>query len=187
MTRLRKYGFLGFSKRFFGKCLRICRYLPLILNELDNQNLEHRHKIQRIGADHIISLSARFTYGENITLGGGSRISEHSYLMAGKHGKIIIGANVLMGPGVLIVASNQGIDKGRPMKQQDIQYGKIIIGDDVWIGINSVILPGVRIGSNMVVGADSILSKDIPDSPIVVGNPRQLAGKKLPILGGYIH
>ena len=178
MTKLKKYGFLGFSKRFFGKCFRICRYLPLILNELDNDTLEHRDKIRKIGTDHSISLTARFTYGENITVGSRSRISENSFLMAGKRGKIVIGSDVLMGPGVLIVASNQGITKGRLIKQQDIQYGEIIIGDDVWIGGHAVILCNVRIEDGAVIAAGAVVNKDVLENSIVAGIPAKVIGQR---------
>lgn len=52
------------------------------------------------------------------------------------------------------------------------EYGiEVIIGDNVWIGGNAVICPGVHIGNNVVIGAGSVVTKDIPDNVIVAGNP----------------
>lgn len=51
------------------------------------------------------------------------------------------------------------------------RYGRISVGDDVFIGMGSIIMPGVRIGSRVVIGAGSIVTKDIPDNSVVAGNP----------------
>lgn len=51
------------------------------------------------------------------------------------------------------------------------KIGKIVIGDNVFVGANSVILPGVRVGDNVVIGANSTISKDIPAGSVVVGSP----------------
>ena len=55
-----------------------------------------------------------------------------------------------------------------------IKVGKVIIGDNVFISKNCVVLPGVKIGSNVVVGAGVIVTKDIPDNSVIVGNPARV-------------
>jgi acetyltransferase-like isoleucine patch superfamily enzyme len=66
---------------------------------------------------------------------------------------------------------------GLVSKKSDVARGSCYIGDDVWIGANTVILPGCkRIGHGAVVGAGSIVTKDVPDFAVVVGNPaRQIS------------
>ncbi|WP_238555186.1 DapH/DapD/GlmU-related protein [Chryseobacterium sp. P1-3] len=56
---------------------------------------------------------------------------------------------------------NEGLEYARPIK----------VGDNVWLGGNVVVLPGVSIGNNSVIGAGSVVTKDIPDNVVAVGNP----------------
>lgn len=57
-------------------------------------------------------------------------------------------------------------------RNKGLEYAKPIeIGDNVWIGGNVVVLPGVKIGNNSVIGAGSVVNKDIPENTIAVGNP----------------
>ena len=56
------------------------------------------------------------------------------------------------------------------------KYGKVEIGDNVFIGLGSIILPNVKIGNRVVVGAGSVVSKDIPDNSVAVGNPCRVIG-----------
>ena len=56
------------------------------------------------------------------------------------------------------------------------KLGKVTIGDNVFVGINCIILPNVTIGSNVIVGAGTVVSKDIPDNSVAVGNPMQIVG-----------
>ncbi|WP_296638162.1 DapH/DapD/GlmU-related protein [Polaribacter sp.] len=80
---------------------------------------------------------------------------------------IIFGSNIELGPGVSIISSNHRTDNLREHKK-----GKpIIIGNNVWIGANSTILPEITIGNNVIIGANSLVNKDIPDNSIAVGNP----------------
>lgn len=83
---------------------------------------------------------------------------------------IFVGNNVLFGPNVTVSA---GIHPIHPeLRSKQAQYNiPIHIGNNVWIGANSVILPGVNIGDNSVIGAGSIVTKDIPSNVIAVGNP----------------
>ena len=83
--------------------------------------------------------------------------------------KITIGKNVLIGPNVTLCTTGHPV---HPMHRADGMYSfPVTIGDNVWIGGNSVILPGVTVGNNVVIGAGSIVAKDIPDNMIAAGNP----------------
>lgn len=88
------------------------------------------------------------------------------------HSNVKIGSNVIMGPDVKIYSRNHNYSS----LEVPIQYqGKIQkatrIGDDVWIGANVIILPGVNVGNHVVIGAGAVVSKDIPDYAVVGGNP----------------
>ncbi|MCX0394831.1 sugar O-acetyltransferase [Clostridium perfringens] len=83
---------------------------------------------------------------------------------------IFVGNNVLFGPNVTLSAGTHPIHP--ELRSKQAQYNiPIHIGNNVWIGANSVILPGVNIGDNSVIGAGSIITKNIPSNVIAVGNP----------------
>lgn len=85
-------------------------------------------------------------------------------------GNIFIGNKVMFGPNVTLATANHPIDP--ELRERALQYNKEIrIGNNVWIGAGSVIVPGITIGDNSVIGAGSIVTKDIPANVVAVGNP----------------
>ena len=84
--------------------------------------------------------------------------------------KVTIGDNCQMAPNVAIYTAGHPL---HPVSRNSMyEYGiSVSIGDNVWIGGNTVILPGVHIGSNTVIGAGSVVTKDIPDWVVAAGNP----------------
>lgn len=84
--------------------------------------------------------------------------------------KVTIGDNCQLAPNVAIYTAGHPVHPDT--RNSGYEYGiRVTIGDNVWIGGNSVICPGVRIGSNTVIGAGSVVTKDIPDWVIAAGNP----------------
>ena len=84
--------------------------------------------------------------------------------------KVTIGDNCQLAPNVAIYTAGHPVHPDT--RNSGYEYGiSVTIGDNVWIGGNSVICPGVRIGSNTVIGAGSVVTKDIPDWVIAAGNP----------------
>ena len=84
--------------------------------------------------------------------------------------KVIIGNNVFFGPRVCIYSAGHPIDAN--VRNMLFEFGKPIkIGNDVWIGGNTIINPGIIIGNNVVIGSGSVVTKNIPDNVIAVGNP----------------
>ena len=84
--------------------------------------------------------------------------------------KIDIGKNVFFGPRVCLYTAGHPIDA--EIRNKQLEYGKNIkIGNDVWVGGNTVINPGVTIGNNVVIGSGSVVTKDIPDGVIAAGVP----------------
>lgn len=90
--------------------------------------------------------------------------------------KVIIGNNCMLAPNVAIYTAGHPV---HPDTRNTLyEYGiEVTIGDNVWIGGNSVICPGVHIGSNCVIGAGSVVTKDIPDWSIAAGNPCKVIRK----------
>lgn len=95
-------------------------------------------------------------------------------ILAGKN--ITIGNNVLFASNILITSEAHGIDPESeiPYMDQKLSGKEVSIGDNVWIGEKVCILPGVRIGSNSIIGAGSIVTKSVPDYSIAVGNPAHI-------------
>lgn len=102
-----------------------------------------------------------------------SLISSRIYLQA--INGILLDSSVLIGPDVKIISANHNFldyqkwDKSPP----------IVIKKNVWIGANSIILPGVVLGNNCIVGAGSIVTKSFEDNSIIGGNPAQLISKRI--------
>lgn len=85
-------------------------------------------------------------------------------------GHVYVGDKVMFGPNVTIATANHPIEPG--LRDRMLQYNKDVhIENNVWIGANTVIVPGVTIGENAVIGAGSVVTKDIPANVVAVGNP----------------
>lgn len=100
----------------------------------------------------------------------GSGIYANSNLTMVDDGHIYVGDKVMFGPNVTVATANHPINE--ELRGRAPQYNKdVYIGENVWIGANVVIVPGVHIGKNTVIGAGSVVTKDIPDNVVAVGNP----------------
>jgi len=107
---------------------------------------------------------------KNISLGYDTRITTNCIIWAGKNSKINIGDNVLIGPGVQLHASNHGYElNGVPMTYQERVEKDIIIGNDVWIGGNSVITSGVSLADGIIVAAGSVVTKSFIEKNTIIG------------------
>lgn len=110
----------------------------------------------------------------DITVGDKSDIGQYSYLDGG--GGLSIGKGCAIGIGVRILTeSNQyRFNPQMPIIDQPIMREKVDIGDDVWIGTNAVIFPGVKIGSHAIVGSGAVVREDVPEWKIAVGLPAKV-------------
>ena len=112
----------------------------------------------------------------------GSHIKVGKYFFANYNCTIIDVADVIIGDYCQMAPNVAIYTAGHPVypstRNTAYEYGKeIVIGDNVWIGGNSVILPGVHIGNDVVIGAGSVVTKDIPDRCIAAGNPCKVIRK----------
>jgi maltose O-acetyltransferase len=106
-------------------------------------------------------------YGSNIELG--ERVFFNFNCVVLDVCRVEIGAFTLFGPAVQIYTPMHPLDAGRRRQQE---YGNpVTIGEDVWVGGGALILPGVRIGSRAVIGAGSVVTRDVPDDVFAAGNP----------------
>lgn len=109
--------------------------------------------------------------GESTALNSGIMVN------ADVGGKIRIGKYVLIGPNVVFRASNHIFEnKNMPIRKQGHNSGYILIGDDVWVGENAVILPNVKVGTGAVIAAGSVVTKNITPFTIAGGVPAKQIG-----------
>lgn len=147
-----------------------------LLNLLCWYVLDHiapRTKLNIAGRVRIAPTTS-FRCGENIYLGKNTHISQYCCLWAGENSKIVLGDNLLVGPGVKIFSINHGVKSGIPMNTQAVTEKDVIVGNDVWLGANSVVVAGVTIGDGAIVAAGSIVTKNVPAHAIVGGNPARI-------------
>lgn len=152
----------------FSLFLDICR---MIAYYCVNHTVGRRQA--RIGKSSKIHDTVILRQANNIEIGEGCLINHNNVLQAGKvDGKIKIGNYVHTGANVMIIAFNHAFDTREiPTIQQDYYDADVVIGDDVWIGGGSIILPGVRIGKGAIIAAGAIVNSDIPEYAIVGGVP----------------
>ncbi len=160
-------------------------------------------KFKHIGSKSIIKYPFRIWNPSCITIGNGVFFAEHSFLAVNTHflgthyhPSLIVGDNVRIGSNVIIGCIDSVIieddvlmadrvfisdhthsykDASLPIgKQPLVTKGEVRIKKGAFIGVNAVVLPGVTIGRNSVVGASSVVTKSVPDYSVVAGNPAKV-------------
>ncbi len=100
----------------------------------------------------------------------GNNVYANSNLTLVDDGNIFVGDCVMFGPNVTIATANHPIEPS--LRKRALQYNKdVYIGDNVWLGAGVIVVPGVHIGADSVIGAGSVVTKDIPEGVVAVGNP----------------
>ncbi len=125
----------------------------------------------KCGDNVNIESGARFANGGGISIGSGSGLGVNCSV----HGPLRIGDNVMMGPDVTILTHTHNIERTDiPMGRQGMREAEVIIGNDVWIGMRVIIMPGVKVGDGAVIGAGAVVTKDIPAFTVVGGVPAKV-------------
>jgi|SRR5688572_21733419 acetyltransferase-like isoleucine patch superfamily enzyme len=119
--------------------------------------------------------NASIRIGDDVTVNGNVR------LIADRGGRIEIGSQVMIGPNVVLRPTDHGFARSdMPMKVQESTAGEIVVGSDVWIAANVVILRGACIGSHSVIGAGSVVTGEIPEWSIAAGVPARVIRRREP-------
>ena len=135
-----------------------------------------RGSVGKILFDHCgshvnIEKGADFGTGKGIAIGNYSGIGVNCKV----RGPLTIGEYVMMGPNVTILTHTHNIERTDiPMGQQGMRVAEVVIGNDVWIGMRVIIMPGVKVGDGAVIGAGAVVTKDVPAFTVVGGVPAKI-------------
>lgn len=131
-------------------------------------------RIFRVNSDipWAVNFTSKVTNPKNIKFGKGVwenfLVSGNCYIQGGNG--ISIGDNTMWGPGVGIISANHDPNNMRKWKKEK----PINMGKNCWIGMNSIILPGITLGDNVIVGAGSIVTKSFKKNVVIGGNPAKI-------------
>ena len=144
------------------KAKKLCnQYNKLNVEDIQKGNEIIKQLFSKTGKNFMIMPNFYCDYGFNIEIGE-NFYSNHNLVILDAN-KVTIGNNVQIGPNCGFYTSGHPIDKER----RKVEFAKpITIGNDVWIGGNVCVMPGVTIGDNTVIGAGSVVTKDIPSNVV---------------------
>lgn len=158
----------GLAEEQMATKLKIHEYNLCRPDETDKIDKLIRDILGKAGNNVMILAPFRCDYGKNIEVGNNFMTNYNCVIL--DVAKVIIGNNVMFGPNVSILTAGHPIHW--ESRNSGYEYGiEIHIGDNVWIGANTVVNPGVKIGKNSVIGSGSVVTKDIPENVVAVGNP----------------
>ena len=144
------------------------------LNELQNTDHERAKEILRellSPESEIPGLHAplNLEFGRNVTVGKGVFINFGATILA--QARVTLGDRVMLGPNCSLITVGHPVND-HEMRAEGWEIAKpITIGENTWFGANVTVLPGVTVGKNCVVGAGSLVTRDVPDNSLVLGSP----------------
>lgn len=150
-----------------------CAQLCYDYNHTRPSDMQRREEILRklfgkLGKNPYVEPNIFCGFGWNIEAGDNFYANNNCVFV--DPGKIIFGDNVFIGPSCGFYTAHHPIHPA--LRNQLYEYARPIkVGSDVWIGGNTVVVPGATIGSNVVIGAGSVVVGDIPDNVVAFGNP----------------
>lgn len=159
---LRLRGMRIGAKSRLGGQMRVIRPRGVALGA--RVEVEHGVYFKLVGDD------ARVTVGDFTFIGALTEIDAAL--------RVTIGAHTLVAPGVFITDHSHNHRTSLPIDEQGISSAPVAIGDDVWLGAKSIVLPGVTIGDGAIVGAGAVVTGDVAPGAIVAGVPARVIGRR---------
>jgi acetyltransferase-like isoleucine patch superfamily enzyme len=158
----------GLREERYANRKKVFKYNNLDPDDIAEQDRLIKEILGKTGEHIKIEAPFHCDYGYNIEVG--ENFFANYNLTVLDVGKVKIGKNAQIAPNVSIYTAGHPVHPDS--RNSGYEYGvAITIGDNVWIGGNVCILPGVNIGNNVVIGAGSVVTKDLPDNVIAAGNP----------------
>nr|QVT76751.1 sugar O-acetyltransferase [Streptomyces sp.] len=153
--------------------LLVERYNATSVGDPDGRRAVLRELLGSVGEGIELRSPFHCLYGRNISLADGVFVNFGGVFLDTAH--IRIGAGTLIGPHVQLLTATHPLEPG--LRRQGYEFGEeIVVGGNVWIGGGAIVCPGVTIGDDAVVGAGSVVTKDVPPGALVYGNPARVAG-----------
>lgn len=139
--------------------------LPFVADKIKVCRIRHFH--------------SRVEYRKRLRVGKNSGWNWGTWINA--QGGVDIGSDVMIGPGCIIHSANHRFERvDTPIRLQGYTKASVKIEDDCWLGAHVIVLPGVTIGRGSVIGAGSVVTKDIPPYSVVAGNPARVIRSRKP-------
>ena len=170
-----------------ARCKDLCfAYNQLPPSRTEEQEALIRRLLGRTGERFCVTAPFWCDYGRNIEIGENFYTNHNCVILDGA--KVTFGDNVFIAPNCVFSTAGHPLDAGQRNRGLEYAY-PITVGANVWFGASVTVLPGVRIGSNTVIGAGSVVNRDIPDGVVAVGNPcrvlRPITGEDRKKYGRY--
>ena len=132
-----------------------------------------------IGKNVILYPNIMFMGRGNIFIGDNTKIGNNTIICADKAGGVHIGSNCAIAANCYIIDADHGTKKGIKVSEQEMVVGKVVIGDNVWIGTHVTVLKGSKINDGAVIGAMSLVNSEISADTINLGIPAKFVKNKL--------
>lgn len=151
------------------KCKDLCyEFNNIHPSQIEEQKKKIKEIVGKTKSSFYITGPFWCDYGYNIELGENFYANHNLVILDCT--KVVFGDNVLIGPDCGFYTAGHPIDVERRNAWLEYAY-PITVGNNVWIGGGVRVMPGVNIGNNVVIGGGSVVTKDIPDNVVAVGNP----------------
>ena len=151
-------------------------YFPSSMRKLCRRKFKHFGLGAELRPQVFVGGCSNISIGDNVVVRPNTILFANSFVEYNGLGSITIEDGVLMGPAIQMFTNKHTFaDMGKPISDQGRDEPKdIIIKSGSWIGAGTIILPGVTIGKNVVIGAGSVVTKSIPDYSLAVGVPARV-------------
>ena len=156
-------------------CKEQCfQYNQLRPSQIEEQEQLIRSLFKKTGNSFCITAPFWCDYGYHIEIGENFCSNHNCVILDGA--KVTFGDNVFIGLNCVFSTAGHPLDVEQ--RNQGLEYAyPISVGNNVWIGMGVLVLPGVKIGNNSIIGAGRVVTKDIPEGVIAVGNPCRILRK----------